>query len=214
LREFLVLVSQPGDLVAVGPQLLAERVSGGAFDGGQVPGRPVVVSRSRVFSSRSWGWRYSQDRDTPAVSASRRKVTGSPRRARRCRAFVARRRVASCLACAAETVDPVGHSRRLPVGAASTNSNEPSGAATKPPPGHHLAVGRSFHVAPLTALGLKVVSAVRQARTTYPGQLGRAKAAEDMHPNENDRGADNVEHAIGIAVVVKREGRVMQTLES
>src|SRR5664279_3876750 len=68
---------------------------------GRVPGRPTVVSRSRLISSRSSGWRYSQDRDTPAVSASRRKVTGSPRRARRCRAFVARRWVASCRVCAA-----------------------------------------------------------------------------------------------------------------
>ena len=35
VAEFLVLGSQPGDLVAVGPQLLAERVGGGPLGGGQ-----------------------------------------------------------------------------------------------------------------------------------------------------------------------------------
>ena len=35
VAEFLVLGPQPGDLVAVGPYLLAERVGGGPLGGGQ-----------------------------------------------------------------------------------------------------------------------------------------------------------------------------------
>ena len=37
VAEFLVLGPQPADFVAVGPQLLAERVGGGPFVGGQNP---------------------------------------------------------------------------------------------------------------------------------------------------------------------------------
>ena len=37
IAEVLVLGPQPADLVAVGPQLLAQRVGGGSLGGRQVP---------------------------------------------------------------------------------------------------------------------------------------------------------------------------------